>query len=68
VTSVVLTRQEAASALRVSVWVLDHYIASGLLPTVKLPSTKRPGENNRRVLISVAALEAFVAKHQEGGR
>jgi hypothetical protein len=64
-TPLVLTRKEAAAALRVSVWILDRYIADGLLPTVTLPSTKHPGEKNRRVLIAVADLEAFVAKHRE---
>lgn len=64
-TQLVLSRKEAAAALRVSVWILDRYIADKLLPTVKLPSTKRLGENNRRVLIAVADLEAFVTKHRE---
>jgi predicted site-specific integrase-resolvase len=65
VNPLVLNRKDAARALDVSVWVLDRYIADGLLPTVKLPSTKRPGEDNRRVLISVVDLEAFVAKYRE---
>jgi hypothetical protein len=49
----------------VSEWVVRHYIASGLLATVKLPSTKHPGESNRRVLIAVRDLEAFIAAHRE---
>lgn len=64
-TALCVDRKEAAEALRVSVWILDRYIANGLLPVVKLPSTKRRGENNRRVLIAMTDLEAFVAKHRE---
>jgi predicted site-specific integrase-resolvase len=56
---------EAAKAIGVSPWVIRHYIADGQLPTVKLPSVKRPGEMSRRVLVAVADLEAFVAKHRE---
>jgi hypothetical protein len=63
--SLVLTRKEAADALRVSVWVLDRYIADRLLPTVKFPSSKRLGAANRRVLVAVVDLEAFVQKHRE---
>ena len=37
----------------------------GLIPTVKLPSTKHPGEDNRRVLVAVSDLEKFVAAHRE---
>lgn len=57
--------KEAAKAIGVSPWVVRHYIASGLLATVKLPSTKHPGESNRRVLIAVRDLEAFIAQHRE---
>lgn len=60
-----VTRKEAAAALRVSVWVLDRYIADRVLPTVKFPSSKRFGEESRRVLIAVSDLEAFVQKHRE---
>jgi hypothetical protein len=66
-TPLVLSRHQAAESLQVSVWVLDRYIADGILPTVILPSTKNHGERNRRVLISVADLEAFVVKHRETG-
>jgi predicted site-specific integrase-resolvase len=64
-TPLVVDTKAAASALGVSVWVLRRYIADGLLPTVKFPSTERPGEDFRRVLIAVADLEAFVVKHRE---
>ena len=56
---------EAAAAICVSPWVVRRFIASGILPTVKLPSTKYPGEMSRRVLIAVGDLEAFVRKHRE---
>jgi hypothetical protein len=65
-TPLVLTRKEAAATLRVSVWMLDRYIADGALKTLKLPSPKRPGKENRRVLIAMADLEEFVARHRDG--
>lgn len=40
------------------------WIASGLLPCVKFPSTRRPGERSRRILIAVADLETFVREHR----
>jgi hypothetical protein len=55
----------AAAAIGVSPWVVRHFVASGLLPTVKFPSTKHRGESTRRVLIAVADLTAFVEKHRE---
>lgn len=61
-TALCVDRKDAAAALGISMWVLDRYIAEGKLPVVRLPSTKYPGEQNRRVLIAVADLEAFVAK------
>lgn len=61
-------RKEAAAALGVSAWVVDRYIADGLLPVVKFPSTKRPDETSRRVLIAVADLDAFVARCREAKR
>jgi hypothetical protein len=63
--ALVYTRQEAADALKVSLWVLDIFIADGKLPTVRYPSTSRPGESNRRVLIAASDLESFVTKHRE---
>jgi hypothetical protein len=65
VTPLCVDVKEAAAAIGVSTWVVRNYIASGLLATVKFPSTKHPGETTRRVLIAVADLEAFVAKHRE---
>jgi predicted site-specific integrase-resolvase len=58
----------AAAALGVSKWVIRRYVADGLLPTVKLPSVKHPGETSRRVLIAVADLEQFVQRHREAIR
>lgn len=41
------------------------WVASGLLPCVRYPSNRRPGEPSRRILIAVADLEAFVSRHRE---
>lgn len=64
-TALSVDRKEAARALGVSPWVLDRYIADGLLPVVKFPSTKHPDEMSRRVLIAVADLEALVKRFRE---
>jgi len=64
-TPLVLSRKDAALALSVSVWVLDRLIADKKITTVRIPSSSRPGEDSRRILISVEALRVFVAKHEE---
>jgi predicted site-specific integrase-resolvase len=56
--------RSAAAAVGVSVWVLRRYIDEGLLPTVKFPSVKYPGETSRRVLVSVEDLRAFVERYR----
>jgi hypothetical protein len=61
-----IDRRAAAEMLNVSVWVLDRYIAEGVLPTVKLPSTKHTGDTSRRVLIAVEDLRALVEKCRSG--
>ena len=54
--------RQAAQMLGVSVWTVREYVAAGDLPTIKLPATKGSQTRSRRVLISVADLEAFVAR------
>lgn len=56
--------QEASEMIGVSPWVVRKFIRDGALPAVKLPSARRKGEENRRVLISVADLQAFVERHR----
>jgi predicted site-specific integrase-resolvase len=65
VNALCVDRKTAATALGVSPWVLDRYIADGLLPVVKLPSTRHDGETSRRVLIAVSDLEALVSRFRE---
>ena len=55
----------AARALGVSSAVVRDWVARGVLARVSFPSTRRPGESSRRVLIAVADLEDFVRKHRE---
>jgi hypothetical protein len=57
--------ESAAAAIGVSGSVLRGLIADGRLPVVKFPSTRRPGEQSRRVLVSVDDLRAFVVAHRE---
>jgi len=66
-TRAVLDVKAAAAFLGVSPWVLRRFIDDGLLPTVKYPSAKHPGENSRRVLLAVADLEEFVARYRRPG-
>ncbi len=54
----------AALALGVGTSAIRRWIDAGELATVKFPSEKHEGEKSRRVLIAVADLEAFVAKHR----
>jgi hypothetical protein len=56
--------KEGARMLNVSQWTFRNYVASGLLPTVQLPSTKYKGDANRRILVAVADIEAFVLKYR----
>lgn len=64
-TPLVVDVKTAAATIGVSPWCVRHFIASGLLPTVKFPSAKRLGENSRRTLVAVADLEAFVSRHRD---
>ncbi len=61
-----LSVKEAAASIGVSPWTLRQYIAEGLLPTMRFPSTKYHGESTRRVLIAADDLRAFVARFREG--
>ena len=54
----------AAEALGVGTSAIRRWIDAGELPVVKFPSEIHEGGKSRRVLISVADLEAFVAKHR----
>jgi hypothetical protein len=58
--------ERAAEMIGLSPSVVRGYIDAGVLPVIKFPSAsaKHQGEKSRRVLIAVADLEAFVAKHR----
>jgi len=53
--------KQAAAMLSVSEWTIRQWIASGELPTVKLPSVKYEGEQGKRILIHVDDLRDFVS-------
>lgn len=57
--------KEAAVAMGVCTKTIRHWIDDGLLPTVKLPSVKYPGEHGKRILILVDDLRAFAERHRE---
>ena len=50
--------------LGVSEWQLRRWIDEGLIPTVKFPRGKYPGEISRRVLVSVDDLTTFRDAHR----
>lgn len=54
----------AARWLGVGTSSIRRWVESGELAVVKFPSEKHAGERSRRVLIAVADLKAFVAKHR----
>ena len=58
----------AATAIGQSVWTLRGYIDEGLIPTMKFPSSKYPGETSRRVLIAVDDLKEFVQRCRGGAK
>lgn len=62
--AICLDVESAAAAMGVCSKTIRQFIDSGDLPTVQLPSTKRPGERNRRVLILADDLRAFAQKHR----
>jgi predicted DNA-binding transcriptional regulator AlpA len=59
---------EAAVALGIGRSAVWRYVESGALPVIKFPSAKHDGESSRRVLIAVADLEVFIAKHRTEAR
>jgi excisionase family DNA binding protein len=62
----VLTVEQSAEYIGVSEWSVRRYVADGLIPTVRYPSAKHPGEQSRRVLIRREDLDAFVARQVTG--
>jgi hypothetical protein len=62
-TPLCLDVKDAAAALGISTSALRGLIELGVVPVVKFPSASAThrGERSRRVLISVADLEKFVA-------
>lgn len=57
--------RRAAEMLAANESDVRSWIASGLLACVRYPSSRRPGEPSRRILIAVADLETFVREHRE---
>jgi Helix-turn-helix domain len=57
-----ITLDEVAARLQLSYWGSRDLVARGHLPAVRLPG--RPGKNLRRILVSVADLERFIAEHK----
>lgn len=65
---ILLDLPAAAALLSISPWTLRELIQAGEIPAVKLPCPLNQRRALRRTLVSRVALEAFVAKHQDGGR
>jgi predicted site-specific integrase-resolvase len=56
--------KDAAAAMGVCTKTVRQWIDDGVLPTVKLPSVKYPGEQGKRILILVDDLKTFAEKHR----
>ncbi|MGE4084652.1 MAG: helix-turn-helix domain-containing protein [Vicinamibacterales bacterium] len=56
--------KRAAEILSVSEWTVRAWLAGGQIPVIRFPSVDGAGVN-RRILVRVADLEAFVARHVE---
>ena len=63
-TKLVFSRREAAAALGVATWTIDKWIAEGLIPVIRFPSSRHAHEQSRRVLIAASDLQAFVGQHR----
>jgi excisionase family DNA binding protein len=63
-TPMLISVKEVSVALGVSCWTVRNLVASGHLPSVSLPSTRHRGEGNRRILVAITDLEAFIQKHR----
>jgi len=58
----VLNVKEAAAYLSISPWTLRRYADEGLIPVLRLPSPKHPGEYSRRVLFHRDDLDGWAAR------
>ena len=63
--------REAALYLGISAWSVREWIASGVIPCVRivLPTTsKRKGDTCRRILIDVQDLDALIEQWKANGK
>jgi hypothetical protein len=49
-----------------STWTVRGLVADGFLRPVRLPSTRRPGTSNRRLLFDRADLDTLIDRWKEG--
>jgi hypothetical protein len=54
--------RDVGARLQLSYWASRDLVLRGFLPAIRLPG--RPGKNLRRILVSTADLEAFIADHR----
>src|SRR5262245_44833476 len=60
----VVGAKDAARLLGSEPTQVRRWIADGLLPSIRYPSTRRAGESSRRILVPIADLEQFVEQHR----
>ena len=63
--SICVDLKTAAQMLGVSPWTVRAFVHNGQLPAVKLPAVRGTEPSNRRILLAVADLREFVARHRE---
>jgi hypothetical protein len=57
--------RQAAAYLGLGVWTIRDLIHSGYLARIALPSTRRPGETIRRILVDRADLDLLIDRFRE---
>ena len=62
--AITVSVEVAAEMLDMAPSVLRDHINRGEVPVVKFPSTKRAGEQSRRVVILVDDLKAFAERYR----
>ena len=59
--------REGAAMCGVSFWTFRSWVSAGDIPAVGFPSPLNPRRQLRRKLVDRRDIEAFIAKHKQGG-
>ncbi len=59
-----LDLRQAAAYSGLGYWCLYDLAHAGLIATVRIPDTRKPGRNQRRILFRREALDSFLQQHE----